>query len=170
MIGGWFLYDPIFLRAQNDPWGVGLLIALGVAIGVGFFELQNRRSDRARRYEERRLRESGESTSVTRSDSRFQPDRSWVAPAVIIAAWAGFGFLNGQRARDNYVLPYCLYGAQSRAQLDGCMSHVTSNEINELETQAARFARGETSDCLDDSGPFCADASKWNALDPSDYQ
>ncbi len=49
------------------------------------------------------------------------------------------------------------------------MSHVTNDDINNLDTQAARFGRGDTSNCLADAGPFCADASKWNSLDPSDY-
>jgi hypothetical protein len=49
------------------------------------------------------------------------------------------------------------------------MSHATSEDINDLNTHAAQFGRGETSECLDDAGPLCAGAARWNALDPSDY-
>jgi hypothetical protein len=61
---------------------------------------------------------------------------------------------------------YCLYGSRSQAQLDGCMSHVTTDDINRRDTQAARFARGDTSDCLEDAGPFCERAAQWNAVEP----
>ncbi len=83
--------------------------------------------------------------------------------------FAVVGLQGSNSARNHYVRPYCLYGAKSQAQLDGCMSHVTNDDINNLDTQAARFGRGDTSNCLADAGPFCADASKWNSLDPSDY-
>jgi hypothetical protein len=50
------------------------------------------------------------------------------------------------------------------------MSHVTTDDINKLDTQAARFARGETSDCLENSGPYCEDAAHWNTVEPDDLQ
>lgn len=146
------------------------LIGLAIAAAVGFFKWQDWRSARARRAEERRLGERGDRSLIWSDDARYRPDRSWVAPVAIVATLAAWGFFGGNNARNHYVRPYCLYGAKSQAQLDGCMSHVTSEEINDLDTQAARFGRGDTSDCLDDSGPFCADASKWNSIDPSGYE
>ncbi len=168
--GGWFLNEALFLWTQNDPWSVGVLLGLAIAGGAAFFKWQEWRSERARRAEERRRRSDGEHGYVSSSDPRFRADRSWVAPVVILAGFGVYGFIDGKSARDHYVLPYCMYGARSQAQLDGCMSHVTSEEINDLETQAARFARGDTSDCLSDSGPFCEDAAKWNTIEPSDVR
>jgi hypothetical protein len=52
------------------------------------------------------------------------------------------------------VRAYCEYGAVSKAQLDGCITHVTPGEIDRLGTNAARYARGETG-CRQDAGPFC---------------
>ena len=50
---------------------------------------------------------------------------------------------------------YCAYGAVSKAQLEGCVEHVTPATVNEYRTNAARFARGQLDACLSDSGPFC---------------
>jgi hypothetical protein len=46
------------------------------------------------------------------------------------------------------------------------MNHDSADDIDRLESHAARFARRETSECLEDSGPFCADAAKWNDYEP----
>jgi hypothetical protein len=168
LVGGWLLHGWVFLHGQTDPWASGSLIGVGIAVGVVLFKWQNWRQARAIRAEEHRARQRGEHGTIWSDDARFRPERSWVAPVAILAAFATYGFVDASRARDNYVRPYCLYGAQSHAQLDGCMSHVTSDDINDLDTPAAQFGRGETSDCLEDSGPYCADASKWNSLEPSD--
>jgi hypothetical protein len=40
------------------------------------------------------------------------------------------------------IVDYCSYGAVSSAQLEGCLTHTTVNEISELGTNAARRARG----------------------------
>jgi len=168
LVGGWFLYDHLRVGAQHDPLTAGLLTGVAIAMAVGWFKWQDRRNDDARDKEVRRLREQGESSTVSSTDPRFLPDRSWVAPVAIVLVFAGYGAFDAHNARDNYVRPYCLYGAQSQAQLDGCMSHVTSEDINALDTQAATFAAGQTSDCLDDSGPFCEQAAQWNSLDPND--
>jgi hypothetical protein len=36
-----------------------------------------------------------------------------------------------------------------------CLGAVDSEETDELDTPAARFARGEAADCGRGSGPFC---------------
>jgi hypothetical protein len=41
-------------------------------------------------------------------------------------------------------------------KLAGCLDHVTDGQINRLQTDAARFARGDLWQCLSDAGPFCA--------------
>lgn len=50
---------------------------------------------------------------------------------------------------------YCEYGAVSAAQLTGCIDHVTFEDVDRLDTNAARYARGEIDVCLADAGPFC---------------
>jgi hypothetical protein len=72
----------------------------------------------------------------------------------------GFGWIEGWDNRDNYIDPYCRYGAKSQAQLDGCLSHVNSDDIDKLHTNAARFARGSTDRCGADAGPYCAAEAK----------
>ena len=56
---------------------------------------------------------------------------------------------------DDQVARYCGYGSVSQAQLDGCESHVTSDQVDSYQTNAGRFARGELGQCLADSGPYC---------------
>jgi|ERR1044072_377033 hypothetical protein len=57
---------------------------------------------------------------------------------------------------DSYkVQAYCSYGAVSRAQLEGCIDHVSAAEALDYDTNAGAFARGELEECLADAGPFC---------------
>ncbi|HEX8743607.1 MAG TPA: hypothetical protein VF712_10780 [Thermoleophilaceae bacterium] len=66
------------------------------------------------------------------------------------------GALNGEPSSSgDLVLDYCSYGAVSDAQLDGCVDHVTEDQVDALDTNAARYARGELQECLEDAGPFC---------------
>jgi hypothetical protein len=83
-----------------------------------------------------------------------------VTVAVTLLAGLGFGWIEGWDSRDNYIDPYCRYGAKSQAQLDGCLSHVRSGDIDKLHTNAADFARGTIDECRDDAGPFCAAEAK----------
>ena len=62
----------------------------------------------------------------------------------------------GNRSDDGSLVDdYCSYGAVSEAQLEGCIEHVSVEDIDELDTNAAEFARGELDDCRPDAGPFC---------------
>jgi hypothetical protein len=56
---------------------------------------------------------------------------------------------------EDEVSAYCHYGAVSEAQLNGCIDHVGTEQIDRLDTNAARYARGELDECLADAGPFC---------------
>lgn len=38
----------------------------------------------------------------------------------------------------------CKYGSRSQAQVNGCLSHVDSHDIERLNTDAAKFARGSS--------------------------
>lgn len=93
-----------------------------------------------------------------------RPSGKVAAPFVILTVFALVGTQSGSTAHDVYIRAYCQYGAVSDAQLEHCMTHVGTDYINGLDTQAARFARGENSDCLEDSGPFCKMASGWNGI------
>lgn len=70
-----------------------------------------------------------------------------VSSAAVVVAVAGCG--------GTSVARYCEYGAVSEAQLEGCEEHVTEAEVNALDTNAARYARGELAECRSDAGPFC---------------
>jgi hypothetical protein len=85
-----------------------------------------------------------------------------LAVAFLFGAW-GIGLVAGLDDRDHMLGYYCRYGADSRAQLEGCMKHVNTDDIDALDTPAARFARGETSTCGAGSGPYCAEAASRNA-------
>jgi hypothetical protein len=54
------------------------------------------------------------------------------------------------------VYDYCSYGAVSKAQLNGCLGHVTPQQIFRLRTHAAQFGFGKLDHCLADAGPFCS--------------
>lgn len=74
----------------------------------------------------------------------------------VIAVLAGYVLLTNDD--PDQVTAYCSYGAVSQAQLDGCVEHVSSDDIDALDTEAARYARGERDGCGPQSGPFCQDA------------
>ena len=59
------------------------------------------------------------------------------------------------QAKQGIVDRYCEYGAVSRAQLNGCESHVSLSYVQGLRTNAARYAAGDLRECLADAGPFC---------------
>ena len=160
LVGGWFLWDYVQLKAQNNPSEVGARVALAVVVVAGTWYWQESRRDA--------LRYVPHDPPIRAADTRLHPNRAWVAPVAILVIAAAMGWLTAHDARDNYLRYYCEYGAKSSAQLDGCMEHVTTEDVNKLDTQAARFARGETSECGPDSGPYCENASKYNTLDHPD--
>jgi hypothetical protein len=62
-----------------------------------------------------------------------------------------------QMSGGDKVRRYCYYGARSRAQLDGCLSHVTIFDVDTSFTNAANYARGDLDTCRRDAGQFCGD-------------
>jgi hypothetical protein len=51
---------------------------------------------------------------------------------------------------------YCSYGAVSKAQFNGCYSHLTQRDVlSARPTNAVRYATGHLDQCLADSGPLC---------------
>lgn len=80
-----------------------------------------------------------------------------VSVAIASTILLGCGDAGSAGGGDDTVSRYCAYGAVSEAQLEGCIDHVTSSEVSELNTNAAKFARGSTDRCLSDSGPYCDD-------------
>lgn len=73
---------------------------------------------------------------------------------VVLSAALAFSACGDDWREDRLVFDYCLYGAQSYAQLEGCVEHVSVDDVNQRSTNAARWAR-EGGDCLADAGPFC---------------
>lgn len=53
------------------------------------------------------------------------------------------------------ITAYCQYGSVSMAQIKGCYFHVHLTEVQERDTNAAKWAKGELDECLSDAGPFC---------------
>jgi hypothetical protein len=89
----------------------------------------------------------------------FPQRRLMALAAVVFGAW-GIGMVSGLDARDHELGDYCRYGAASQAELDACMKRVDTHEIEELDTPAARFARGETNVCGPSSGRYCAEVAR----------
>ena len=90
------------------------------------------------------------------------PSRLLIVTAVLVFGSWGIGYVSGLDARDHELGYYCRYGASTQDELDGCMKRINTDEIDELDTPAARFARGETHECGRGSGPFCAEAARDN--------
>jgi hypothetical protein len=78
-------------------------------------------------------------------------------PLVLVIGGCAWGWIAGWDNRDNYLTPFCEYGATSRGQIERCLDDVNSEDIDRLDTPAARFARGEITKCGADAGPFCKD-------------
>lgn len=87
-------------------------------------------------------------------ETDFVRHRTAMAAAVItVTACLG---ASGCDSGDE-VARYCEYGAVSQPQLDGCKDHVGNDQVDRLDTNAARYARGDLDRCLADAGPFCRD-------------
>lgn len=130
--------------AANDPTaGIFVVALVAIAGGLAYLRLDDRVGDR--------------------------PGLSVGAPIVMLLVAVVLGVYVGMQDRSSGQLrDYCEYGAVSRAQLAGCLNHVTNADINRLQTDAARFAKGSLSQCLSDSGPFCANRlAAINAPEPN---
>jgi hypothetical protein len=51
---------------------------------------------------------------------------------------------------------YCVYGSVSEVQYDGCLQHVSLEEVLHRHTDAAEYAMGNRTTCGYDAGPGCA--------------
>jgi hypothetical protein len=76
---------------------------------------------------------------------------------VVLLFGAGCGSGDGSDSQENgpSIVDYCEYGSVSQAQLDGCIEHVTTEDIRRLSTHAALYAESGLDECLADAGPFC---------------
>ncbi|HEX8053363.1 MAG TPA: hypothetical protein VF517_10245 [Thermoleophilaceae bacterium] len=83
---------------------------------------------------------------------------------LLAGAWA-WALVAGLDARDHELGYYCRYGAQTQTELDRCMSSINTDEIEELDTPAARFAVGVRTECGPGSGRFCREAAKDAAIE-----
>jgi hypothetical protein len=83
--------------------------------------------------------------------------RSAVVLACAAVALLAVGFAAGSwdPPASKKVEAYCKYGAVSQAQLDGCIDHLTDDDVDSRNTRAAKYAKGTLRTCMDDAGPFC---------------
>jgi hypothetical protein len=128
----WTLGSSVHQVAANDPAAGVLVVAVLALIGAtAYFSLVR----------------------------RFGDDRQmWIGSpiAVLVVALAIGTFVGISERSSGKLRKYCEYGVVSKAQLAGCLDHVTDSQIDRLETDAARFSRGDLWQCLSDAGPFCA--------------
>jgi hypothetical protein len=62
-------------------------------------------------------------------------------PQVLVVGVIAYGLYLGHVSRlHGTVADYCAYGAVSRTQLDDCRDHVSRDDVERLDTNAARFA------------------------------
>jgi hypothetical protein len=128
----WTLGSSLHQVAANDPAAGVLVVAVVALIGAtAYFSLVKRFGD---------------------------DKQTWIGSpiAVLLVALAIGTFVGINERASGKLRRYCEYGVVSRAQLAGCLDHVTDSQIDRLQTDAARFARGDLWQCLSDAGPFCA--------------
>lgn len=133
--------------------GIWVLVALsGPATDAGFY-----------RYEES-LVLLGVAAAVLvaahfLTGAELDKNLKWLVPIGLLLAFLAFGVYGGHRDRQHgFISDYCKYGAVSDAQLEHCLDHVSRDEIEARETNAARFAKRDIEECRGDAGPFCEDA------------
>jgi hypothetical protein len=120
--------------AANAPWAAVVLVAVVAVLGyVGYRRLHI-------------------------AELRFDRGLAYNVPVIATVIALAYGTALGIQERATGELrDYCAYGAVSRAQLTGCLDHVTDQQIERLQTDAAQFATGQIDTCLTDAGPYCAD-------------
>ena len=84
--------------------------------------------------------------SPTPDDSKAMLAVALITAVIVVAAGL----------QPTTVQDYCSYGARSDLQLAGCVTHVSRPYVESLDTNAARYARGEIGSCLADAGPYCS--------------
>jgi hypothetical protein len=85
------------------------------------------------------------------------PSASFAVAAAIMLGFFSYSMVTERRSADRLVNDYCSYGAVSVAQLAGCKSHVTANQVRDRDTPASHFAQRDSDECAEGSGPFCDD-------------
>ena len=90
--------------------------------------------------------------------------RRYVLISVLVLAFMGWGLWSTARSRQ--VAHYCQYGSVSRSQYEGCIDHVSYGDVQDSDSNAARYARDELDECLEDAGPMCSDADTEPLLEP----
>lgn len=93
---------------------------------------------------------------------------------VLLVVVIGLGVVSVDLERRNknmWVRDYCAYGAQSWAQLDGCIAHVDYEDFSRENTPAARFIMDwdETKECGIGAGPFCESMRQQRLAEAYDY-
>lgn len=79
--------------------------------------------------------------------------RTWTIVATLTALTAGTGCWSTYDYDGRLVYNYCEYDTVSQAQFEGCLEHVTADEIRDRDTEAARAARELTDAEAEDFAP-----------------
>ena len=79
----------------------------------------------------------------------------WAPALAALAVFVALGtyFVAHAPGRDLWVETYCAYGARSEAQFEGCVDHVTIENIAQSSSDAAICARDAPDEC-DGAGPY----------------
>ena len=85
----------------------------------------------------------------------------WPARITLIIAIAGAALTLFISTAPSTVDDYCSYGATSVPQYRGCVDHVSREDVEAIDSNAARYARGEIDECLADAGPQCSAREPW---------
>jgi hypothetical protein len=82
-----------------------------------------------------------------------------VVAILLLAGVAVWVYAHRDTGTGTSLRRYCEYGSVSEAQFAGCLNHVTEDQINARNTDAARFAKGKLDACLATAGPICDEDS-----------
>lgn len=80
------------------------------------------------------------------------------APLIVICGLLFVSIFEYPDARDwgkNLVGNYCAWGAANNRQFEGCVNHVTLEQVERLNTPAAKFAKDSESRCGEARGVYC---------------
>ncbi len=129
------VYRATHQRQANEPWSVVPIALVGLLLGRAYLR--------------------------TKKKLTLKNVTWWNAAVVLVGGAVILGTYGGYLDRKEQLLRrYCIYGSVSRAQLKGCLDHVTDASIKQRSTEAARYARGLTDACGPTAGPFCVDEER----------
>jgi hypothetical protein len=166
--GGWFFAKRVVRTpTEHAPARVAVLIVIAGFLAFGVYRWQERRSDREGNEWDAAALDARLAWQEDHPEGKylegyvepkrpdFGPNRWWLPPVIVVFVIVGFEWNLARELRGGEITDYCSYGAASEAQLHECINHVSTDYIDTLDTNAARFARAGEHVCLEDAGPYC---------------